>query len=156
MEVGSSGISRDLAGFHRILWALSGSRGNSGFHRATLELWNEKYLGAVGDKRLRFPLLSLKNLAFVTSQANCRVSLHPPRLRGPAITALEAIRWPAGMSTGRGGLGFLATQPRGRHSQGVQVEPPSGGRQVGEGRGWTVPGLCLDARLDPGWSTEPH
>lgn len=60
------------------------------------------------------------------------------------------------VSTGRGGLGFLATQPRGRHSQGVQVEPPSGGRQVGEGRGWTVPGLCLDTRSDPGWSTEPH
>lgn len=95
MEVGSSGISRDLAGFHRILWALSGSRGNSGFHRATLELWNEKYLGAVGDKRLRFPLLSLKNLAFVTSQANCRVSLHPPRLRGPAKcgTALAQRFW---------------------------------------------------------------
>ena len=73
MEAGSSGISRDLVGFHRILWALSGSRGNSGFHRSTLALWNEKYLGAVGDKRLRFCHLSSK-----------WQRLAAPRLRGPA------------------------------------------------------------------------
>ena len=76
----------------------------------------------------------------------CQWEAGCPRHRASAITALEANHWPAGMSTGPGGLGFPATQPRGRHSNGVQVEPSSGGRQVGEGRGWTVPGLCLAAR----------
>lgn len=46
------------------------------------------------------------------------------------------------VSTGRGGLGFLATQP-GRILRASKWSPLRR-RLVGEGREWTVPGLCLD------------